>query len=229
MTQTLTTSKKSIALALVFSFLAVNSFSQTNRFNLLVNGVTTNFYYGKSNSTLKSYKKNVTGVQVGASFQAGITPTFSIVTEAYFMMKGASLKADNPIVDSKSTLRLYTAELPVLARFKIGRVYINSGPYVAYTFAGRVKTEGSQTTAKSTTNISFANSPDGFRRWEMGVQAGAGYVFRIKKMQLALDARYAYGLTNISRDIERYNRALNISLVVFKPWKKNPFGRNKKS
>jgi len=227
MTQLLRTSKKSIAIALIFSLLAFNSISQTTRFNLLVNAVTTNFNYGKSNNALQSYKKNVTGVQLGASFQAGITPMFSIVTETYFMMRGGTLKTDNPFTTNKSTIRLYTAEMPVLARFQLGRVYINSGPYVAYTFAGHLKTDGSQTIPEKSTNVSFTNTTDGFRRWEIGAQAGAGFVFRIKKLHLALDARYVYGLTNISRDIERYNRALNISLLLFKPWKKNPFGTNK--
>ena len=227
MTQSLRTRKTSIAIALIFSFLSFNSFSQTTRFNILVNAVTTNFNYGKSNGDLQSYKKSFTGVQLGASFQAGITPMFSIVTETYFMMKGGKLKTDNPFTANKSTLRLYTAEMPVLARFQLGRVYINSGPYVAYTFGGHIKTDGSQTIPEKSTNISFTNTADGFKRWEMGAQAGAGYVFRIKKIHLTLDARYVYGLTNISRDIERYNRTLNISLLLFKPWKKNPFGRNK--
>jgi hypothetical protein len=219
--------KISLATALIFSLLTVKSFSQTTRFNLLVNAVTTNFNYGKSNSTLQSYKKSITGVQLGASFQAGITPMFSIVTEAYFMMKGGRLKTDNPLTANKSTLRLYTAEIPLLARFQLGRVYINSGPYVAYTIAGHIKTDGSQAIPEKSVNVSFTNTADGFRRWEMGAQAGAGFVFHIKKFPLALDARYVYGLTNISRDIERYNRALNVSLLLFKPWKTNPFEKKR--
>jgi len=229
MTKAVRTFKTSIAITLLFSLLAFPSFSQTTRFNLLVNAVTTNFNYGKSNSALQSYKKNITGLQAGASFQAGITPRFSIVAETYFMMKGGTLKTDNPFTTNKSTLRLYTAETPVLARFQLGRLYINAGPYVAYAFAGHVKTEGSQGIPEKSTKVLFNNSTDGFRRWEMGAQAGAGYVFNIKKTRLALDVRYVYGVTNLSRDIERYNRALNISLLLFKPWKKDLFGRNRNS
>ncbi|MEO8583818.1 MAG: porin family protein [Flavitalea sp.] len=229
MTQTLRASKRTMAIALVFSLMAFDSYSQTTRFNLLANAVTTNFNYGKSNRALQSYKKNVAGVQLGASFQAGITPVFSIVAETYFMMKGGTLKTGNSFTVHQSTLRLYTAEMPVLARFQLGRLYLNSGPYVAYTFAGHVKTGGSQAIPEKSTNVSFANTANGFKRWEMGAQAGAGYVFRIKKFPLALDARYVYGLTNISREEERYNRALNISLLLFKPWKKNPFGTKEHS
>ncbi|MCW3074653.1 MAG: PorT family protein [Flaviaesturariibacter sp.] len=213
------------AIALIFSILSLSSFSQTTRLNLLVNGVTTNLNYGKANSTLEPYKKNITGLQLGASLQAGITPRFSLVTETYFIMKGGALKRDNPITGNKSTLRLYTAEIPVLARFQLGRVYINSGLYVAYTLAGRVKTAGTQAIPEKSTKLLFKNSPDGFKRLETGVQAGAGYLFDVKQTRFALDVRYGYGLTNISREIERYNRSLSLSLLVFNPWKKNPLGK----
>ena len=214
---------KSVTIAYILSILSFSSFSQTTRLNLLVNGVTTNLNYGKANNTLEPYKKNLTGLQLGASLQTGITPRFSVVTETYLIMRGGALKRDNPITGNKSTLRLYTAEIPVLARFQLGRLYINSGPYVAYTLAGRVKTAGSQAIPEKSTKLSFKNSPDGFKRWETGVQAGAGYLFDVKRTRFALDVRYGYGLTNISRDIERYNRALSLSLLVFNPWKKNPF------
>ncbi|MES1226556.1 MAG: outer membrane beta-barrel protein, partial [Bacteroidota bacterium] len=102
-------------------------------------------------------------------------------------------------------------------------LYINSGPYISYTIAGRIKTDGSQAIPEKSTSVSFRDVSDGYKRWEMGVQAGAGYNFRIKKAILALDLRYGYGLTNISQDAERYNRAFNISVIAVKPWNKNPF------
>jgi len=218
--------RTSAVIGFIFSLLSVEAFSQTTHLHLLVNAVNTNFNYGKSNSSLRPYKKNTTGLQLGATFQAGISPAFSVVTEAYFMMKGGTLKAGNPLTVNKSTLRVYTAELPVLARLHIGRVYFNSGPYVSYTFEGRIKTEGSASMAEKSANLSFDNSADGFKRWEMGIQAGAGYVFDLKKASLALDVRYGYGLTNLSQDVERYNRMLNISVLVFRNWKRNPFFKN---
>ena len=215
--------RKGVAAATIFSLLSFSSFSQTSRINLLANAVTTNINYGKANNSLEPYKKNLTGLQLGASFQAGITPMFAIVTEAYFITKGGTLKRDNPLTGNKSTLRLYTAEIPVLARLQIGRGYINSGTYVAYTLGGRIKTVGTQTIPGKSTRLSFGNSPEGFKRWEMGLQAGAGYVFKVQQTHLALDLRYGYGFTNISRDVERYNRALSVSLLFFKPWKRNLF------
>ena len=74
--------------------------------------------------------------------------------------------------------------------------------------------------AETSTKVSFGNSIGDFKRWDLGLQAGAGYNFNLKKSVLTLDVRYGYGLTNISKDIERYNRMLNISLVISKLGKK---------
>ena len=90
----------------------------------------------ESNSTLADYKKSNNGIQAGASFQAGITPGFSLVSELYFMRKGGKLKANNPLTTSESSLRLNTIELPVLARFHFGKFYVNAGPSIAYNLSG---------------------------------------------------------------------------------------------
>ena len=56
--------------------------------DLMVNVVSTNINYGGANTSLAEYKKSSNGIQAGASFQAGITPAFSVVSELYFMRKG---------------------------------------------------------------------------------------------------------------------------------------------
>lgn len=221
MKQVLKTVTKSMAAVIFFSSLALTSFSQTSRFGISINSLTTNFNYGKSNSELKQYKKNYTGLQIGVAYQAGITPMFSVVPELYFAMKGGILKENNPLTTNKLTLRIYSIEIPVLARLHCNKLYLNAGPYASYALGGRIKMEGSETMQETSTKISFGNSTGDFRRWDAGVQAGAGYNFNIKKSVLTLDVRYGYGLVNISKDIERYNRMLNISLVLSKPGKKN--------
>jgi hypothetical protein len=108
------------------TFLYKNTFGQTSElsidkiedskitshahFDILLNVVSTNLNYGSSNSMLMDSKKSISGVQIGASYQAMITPKFSIVSELYFLMKGGKLKADNPLTIQNSTLRLYTVE-----------------------------------------------------------------------------------------------------------------------
>jgi Outer membrane protein beta-barrel domain len=187
--------------------------------DLLLNVVSTNLNYGKSNSSLADYKKSTFGAQVGVSFQAGITPKMSLVSELYFIMKGGELNANNPLTANKTTLRFYALELPVLARFNVGRFYANAGPSLAYNLYGTRKMEG------STKALSFSNSSEAFKRVDAGIQMGAGYRFKIKQKSVVLDVRYTYGLSNISNDQELYNRYLNISLHFSKPWKTNPLGR----
>lgn len=232
--------KKQITAALVLGlvFLYVNSSGQTTDLrpekmkdaektaktylDIKVNVVSTNLNYGSSNSALADYKKPVSGLQAGLSFQAGITPGFSLVPDLYFIRKGGKLETNNQLSISESTLRFYTIELPILARFHFGKLYINAGPSIAYNLNGTRKTDG------LTTDLTFNNSSEGFKRFDAGIQIGGGYMFQIKEKRLALDIRYIYGLTNISHSNEMYNRGLMISMNLSKAWKTNPLGRNRK-
>lgn len=185
-------------------------------FDLMVNVVSTNVNYGELNSTLADYRKSANRIQAGVSFQAGITPHFSLVSELYFMQKGGKLKANNPLNGGESSLLLNSIELPILARLHIGKFYMNAGPSIAYNLGGNSKI------ADQSTQLSFNGSLDGFKRWEAGVQMGGGIEFPFKQKRIALDIRYNHGLTNVANDKEIYNRALMISVHFSKVWKTNP-------
>ena len=218
-------------------FLAATAFGQTTNagsqqnnegrktaktyFDLMVNVVSTSLNYGGANSTLADYKKSTNGIQAGVSFQAGITPAFSLVSGLYFMRKGGKLKAGNPLTTTESSLRLNTLELPVLARLHLGKFYMNAGPSIAYNLSGK------NTMGDMSTKLYFNNSGEGVKRFDAGVQIGGGVEFPFKQKRIALDIRYNYGLTNISYDKEIHNRAIMISVHFSKPWKTNPLGRNK--
>ena len=224
--------RKQAGLIVAMMLLIANSFGQSNRsgsekikdgkksaetyFDLMITTASTNLNYGSSNSALSDYKKSVKGIHAGVSFQAGITPKFSLVSELYYIRKGGELTANNPLNDQKTVLRLNAFELPVLARFHFGKFYMNAGPSLAYNFSGTRKIED------VSTSVSFNNSTDGFKRLDAGIQIGGGYMFPIKQKRLALDIRYCYGLTNISKDRDIFNRGLIISVHFSKPWKTNP-------
>ncbi|HEV7332310.1 MAG TPA: hypothetical protein VGN63_14830 [Flavisolibacter sp.] len=106
----------SFAAVLLLMSISGSSFSQSSKFSVAINSLITNFNYGKSNSSLEPYKKNFRGLQAGFSYQVGITPGFSVVPELYFAMKGGALKESNPLTGGKSTLRVNSLEMPVLAR-----------------------------------------------------------------------------------------------------------------
>ena len=228
--------KKNLKVGLILGMVILSqiSFGQTNGLksekiksdrvtetylDLVLNVVGTNLNYGKSNSALSDYKKSVLGAQVGVSLQAGITPHFSLVSELYFLMKGGELKANNPLSTSNTNIRLYTLELPVLARVHFGRFHMNAGPSIAYNIYGSQKNEN------STSDLAFNNTAEDFKRWEAGVQVGGGYTFHTKRKTVRLDIRYNYGLTNIANSGEMYNRSLILALHFAKPWKTNPLGR----
>jgi hypothetical protein len=228
--------KKVVQTGLIMSmiFLSATTFGQTKSLeskktneskktaktylDLMVNVVSTSLNYGAANSALTDYKKTNNGIQAGVSFQAGITPAFSLVSELYFMRKGGKLKTDNPLTNSESSLRFNTIELPVLARLHLGQFYMNAGPSIAYSFSGTRKLED------VSTKLSFANSTESFKRFDAGVQMGGGVAFPFKQKRIALDIRYNYGLTNISYDKEMHNRAVMISVHFSKAWKTNPLG-----
>ena len=188
--------------------------------DLMINVVSTNLNYGGSNSNLSDYKKSNNGIQAGVSFQAGVTPGFSLVSELYFMRKGGKLKVNNPLTNSESTLHLNTLELPLLARFHFGKFYMNAGPSIAYALSGDWKIND------KSSDLSFNNNSEGYKHFDAGIQAGGGFEFPFKQRRIALDIRYNYGLTNIVYHKEIYNRALMISVHFSKPWKTNPLGRH---
>lgn len=225
-----------IGLILGMIFLYTNTFGQTESvgsesskevkktaktyFDLMINLQSTNLNYGSSNTALDDYRESVKGVQAGVSFQAGITPQFSLVSELYFVMKGGRLLANNPLTNLATTYRFYSFELPVLARVHLGNLYLNAGPAIAYNFKGTKKIDD------LTTDLTFKNSDEGFKRLDAGVQMGGGYMFKIKDKRLALDVKYNYGLSNISSDKEMYNRGIIISVHYSRAWKTNPLGKH---
>ncbi len=232
-TETMKNLKTVFVLGMVF--LIANSFAQstglgsgktTNNKNavytyldLMLNGVGTNINYGGANSELADYKESVKGIQAGLSFQAGITPAFSLVSELYYIRKGGKLKANNPLTIYESSLRLNTLELPVLARFRVGKFYMNAGPSIAYNLSGKRKIED------VSSELSFTNSPEGFKRFDAGIQLGGGFAFPLKQKRIALDIRYVYGLTNICYGQEMHDRAVMVSVNFSKAWKTNPLGK----
>ena len=213
--------KFQLALLSGMFFISATSSGQTAHtyLDIKVNVVSTNLYYGKSNSSLDAYKKSARGIQAGIAFQAGITPGFSLVPELYFMRKGGILKANNPFTNSESTLRFNTVELPLLVRFHFGKLYLNAGPSVAYNISGKQKMND------QSVKLSFDNTSGGFRRFDAGIQMGGGFELKKKKKRLALDIRYVHGLTNMAHGAEMYNRAIMISVNFSRAWKSNPLAK----
>jgi len=208
--------KTHITILLALLFVSAAGLGQATYLDPVINLVGTNFNYGNANSSVKEYKKSVLGVQVGASFQAGITKQLSLVTEFYFMSKGGKLKENNPLTSKETTTHLYSLELPVLARVHFGPVYLNAGPSIAYNLAGTKKIDN------LSRSIAFTKTAGGYKHWDAGIQAGGGFEFPFRQKRVAIDLRYNYGLTNISYEQEAYNRSFIVSIHFSRAWKRNP-------
>ncbi|HWA34538.1 MAG TPA: porin family protein [Cyclobacteriaceae bacterium] len=200
--------------ALLLIITVTASRAQQSHVGILLNTVSSNLNYGDMNGSLSGYKETVRGIRAGLSWQAGITKNFSVVTEAYFVRKGGGLENGNPLNGLHSAIKLNTIELPVLARVHAGRFYFNAGPYANYIFSGKRTSD-----AEQSKSISFGQGPDDLRRWEAGFQGGVGYMFNLKKKRMAIDVRYAHGMTSISSTSDLYNRTFSISVVLLKPLK----------
>lgn len=216
---------KTLITGLFLFMMLTGNYAQETYFDIILNYSPTNFNYGDSEALLKDYKKNLGGIQVGAGFQGGITKNFSLVSELYFMMKGAGLEAGNPLTTNESKTRLFTVEMPVLARVHFRGIYLNAGPTLGYNVGGKVKVEGSEEVPREYYNISFDGSEGAYKRWDAGVQFGGGYEFKVKNTRVAIDARYQYGLTNVYQSGERYNRNFTWNITLSKAWKSNPLAK----
>jgi hypothetical protein len=212
-------------LFILFCMLSLQGMAQKTYFDVLINLVPSSFHYGEANDGLKDFKKDLKGLQAGVSFQAGVTPNLSLVSEFYFMMKGGRLTEGNALTDLPTKTRLYTLELPALARVHLGNFYFNAGPSVAYNLSGRQIWEETESTPKETLKLLFDGSEGSYNRWDAGVQMGVGYEFKLKKARLALDLRYSHGLVNVANGMERKNRYLNFNILISKPWKTNPLAK----
>jgi hypothetical protein len=168
-------------LFILFCMLSLQGMAQKTYFDVLINLVPSSFHYGEANDGLKDFKKDLKGLQAGVSFQAGVTPNLSLVSEFYFMMKGGRLTEGNALTDLPTKTRLYTLELPALARVHLGNFYFNAGPSVAYNLSGRQIWEETESTPKETLKLLFDGSEGSYNRWDAGVQMGVGYEFKLKK------------------------------------------------
>ena len=208
-------------------FAAATLTGQSTYFDILLNYTPTNFHYGDNQSALKDYRKQVWGIQAGGSWQAGISPTLSVVPEFYFMMQGGQLKGGNPLTGGATKTRLYSLELPLLARLHLSRFYANAGPSVAYNLTGTRKIDPTGELPAVKETLRFDGSEGAFKRWDAGLQLGVGYELPLKKARVAFDVRYHHGLVNLHEGAETYNRYWLMNILISKPWKSNPLGKRR--
>ncbi|NML56680.1 porin family protein [Chryseobacterium cheonjiense] len=151
------------------------------------------------------YKQSIEGVNGEKSkvgFQAGLgvnIPTgaanFSIQPELNFISKGTKIK--NALVNQNFNFNYI--EVPVLAKYSFGPVYVNAGPSVGFLMG---KNNAVKAVYGKTKTIDF------------GLQMGAGVAIPAGPGKLIVDGRYNLGLSNISdaKGAAIKNRGFAVSL-----------------
>ncbi|AQX05818.1 hypothetical protein ATB99_14760 [Elizabethkingia meningoseptica] len=142
--------------------------------------------------------KNVSGEKskvgfvggIGVNIQTGVK-SFSIQPEVNFISKGTKVKS-NGITE---TYNFNYIEIPVLAKYSFGPLYVNAGPSIGFL------------TGKSD-KVSKTHSVD------FGIQMGAGLAIPAGPGKLIIDGRYNLGLNNISNEkgLSVKNRGVAITL-----------------
>lgn len=142
---------------------------------------------------------NAEKIKVG--FQGGVglnIPTgaggFSVQPEINFVGKGTKLE----FAGRKTDLELNYLELPVLAKYSFGPVYINAGPSIALMIDKE--------------NKFIQNYGSAPTKFEFGVQMGAGIALPVGPGKIIVDGRYALGLTDVSKSAGIKNRGIMASL-----------------
>lgn len=146
--------------------------------------------------------KNVDGEKSKTSFQAGLgvniqtgLSNFSVQPEVNFISKGTKIKNGF----GSQTYNFNYIEIPVLAKYSFGPVYVNAGPSIGFLMGKNDKIKSAYGKTKSV---------------DFGLQMGAGIAIPVGPGKVIVDGRYNLGLSNISDEngMNVKNRGFAISL-----------------
>jgi hypothetical protein len=138
-----------------------------------------------------------TGLLAGGFITYSIRETYGFTAKILFSQKGAAGDGFYEGEEGDTKLHLNYIEIPVLARVFFNRegtvrpnVFL--GPSFGFLTGAKVKLEDGD-------YESIDNYDDAFNTFDLGLAAGLGLNIRVaEEMYLIVDARYTYGLSDIS-------------------------------
>ncbi|MBB6501342.1 porin family protein [Pedobacter cryoconitis] len=129
---------------------------------------------------------NMDGEKTKVGFTAGLGANFRIAKSAFSIQPELNyVSAGTKIKNVSTSYNLNYLELPVLAKYSFGPVYVNAGPSVGMALGGMKKME------------SFYQAS--VQRFNFGIQMGGGVAIPVGKGSVLIDARYALGLTDVNK------------------------------
>lgn len=159
-------------------------------------------------------RASINGFTLGAVLEIGLSENVFVQPEAVFVQKGSELEA--PTLGEK--INVNYIDIPVLLKVKLLNtklinVNLLGGPSFGLALNGEETDANNQTI-----DINFGGE-DGFRRFELGINAGGGVGVNLGSIGVFGDVRYLFGVSNISDDANREikNKGLNLSVgLMFK-------------
>ncbi|MCW2263061.1 MULTISPECIES: porin family protein [Sphingobacterium] len=143
---------------------------------------------------------SISGEKMKVRFQGGLgvniftgIKNFSIQPEINYIGKGTTIKKDN----IKKDLDLNYLELPILAKYSFGPVYVNAGPSI-----GLLLDKDSKL---------IQNYGEKLNKIDFGVQMGAGVALPAGPGKIIVDARYNLGLNDLGKISTIKNRGIMAS------------------
>lgn len=153
---------------------------------------------------------------IGVIADMPIAGDFALECGALFDSKGVKGKGEIPMYgySCSETVKtnMYGLTIPVNAKYSFldGKVYAVAGPNIGIMLFGKEKGEVEMAGNKETYDDSVEFGSDGYSRFFMGLNFGAGFNFT-EKMGVALG--YNLGLTGVVKDSESKFNTLSISFT----------------
>jgi len=112
------------------------------------------------------------GYQVGLFYQIPLSQRWSLVPEVQFSREREQISSSLDRLEIKYQVRFSYLNLPVLARFTMGSVYVEAGPQFSWLVGGRG--EGATTFDNTTISQIGQATTDVYRRFNAGPCLGLG-------------------------------------------------------
>ena len=162
-------------------------------------------FAGLSSSTETDGSKMAIGFHGGIVYEKGILPLglLKLRTEVQYSQQGFAVYDDNGVVVTDTRFSINYLKLPIMAKVKLGPIYVMAGPYFGYALNGSYT--GSMKSALGTVDMDIDiydndNSPLlPYKKFDMGLDAGLGMQFGIPAIpfKIFIEGRAAIGLSNI--------------------------------
>ena len=162
--------------------------------------------------------KTRTGLLAGATMVKPFRSGIGLVIDALYSMRGAKADEDGGSLVTKVDY----IEVPVMLRYDLsstGNAVPHIGAGVSLAYQTRCRVEASGDGASASVNCSALEDEQDitFRRFDVGIVAGAGIDFKSGSTTYMIGARYTFGLTDLTNEANLRNRAFQFFAGVAIP------------